>query len=156
MSSPVRVSMSGRDFDGKAYGLSYPWLASDGGRKGSKRQKQKNDCTVRALATARGLPYDEAYDLLADAGRKCSRGFRFSTWINTQPWAKRITFPAVKGQRRMNPAAFTQQFPRGRYICQVARHVFAVIDGVVHDEFQNRPDRCIYACWEIFPINTLG
>lgn len=149
MASPVRVSLSGKDFAGNAYGLSYPWLASDAGRSASKRPKQKNDCTVRALAAVRSLPYDEAYDILAEAGRKCSRGFLFSKWINDQPWATRIAFPAVKGQRRMNPAAFTERFRTGRYICQVAKHVFAVIEGVVYDDFENRPDRCIYACWQI-------
>lgn len=146
---PERVSMSGRDFDGTVYGLSYPWLAVDAGRSTSKRAKQKNDCTVRALATARGLPYDDAYDLLAAAGRKCGRGFAFSKWINEQPWAKKISFPAVKGKRRMNPATFSQQFPHGRFVCQVAKHVFAVIDGVVHDTHASRPDRCIYTAWAI-------
>lgn len=149
MSSPVRVSLSGKDFAGNTYGLSYPWLASDAGRSASKRPKQKNDCTVRALATVMGLPYDEAYDILAEAGRKCSRGFAFPKWINAQPWAKKHSFPAVKGQRRMNPATFAQQFPRGRFICQVAKHVFAVVDGVLIDLHENAPDRCIYAAWEI-------
>lgn len=149
MSSPVRVSMSGRDFDGKAYGLSYPWAANDAGRSNSRRSKQKNDCTVRALAMVRGMAYDDAYDLLAAAGRKCSKGFQFTNWINEQSWAARIAFPAVKGQPRMNPATFVQRFPQGRYICQVAKHVFAVIDGVIYDTHQNRPDRCIYACWAI-------
>lgn len=49
----------------------------------------------------------------------------------------------------MNPATFVSRFPRGRFICQAARHVFAVVDGVVIDEFENRADRCIYGAWEI-------
>lgn len=149
MTAPVRVSMSGRDFAGNVYGLSYSWLVSDAGRAASRRPQQKNDCTVRALALARGLAYDDAYDRLKEGGRKCSRGFRFSDWLNRQDWATRISFPAVKGQRRMNPATFVTQYPRGRYVCQVAKHVFVVIDGVVYDTFENRPDRCIYAAWEI-------
>lgn len=149
--------MSLVDFDRRAHRLEYPWISTDGGRATSARPKQKSDCTVRALAIARSLSYDDAYDLLKDAGRKCSRGFQFSTWLNAQEWARRTSFPAVKGQRRMNPATFVQQFPSGRHICQVAKHVFAVIDGVVFDAFENRPDRCIYAAWSIsdsFPPAT--
>ncbi len=28
-------------------------------------------------------------------------------------------------------------------------HVRVVVDGIVLDAFENRPDRCIYAAWEI-------
>lgn len=147
--SPRQVVMSLVDFDRRAQRLAYPWVCTDGGRASSSRPRQRNDCTVRALAIAGSLSYDDAYDLLKEAGRKCSRGFQFSAWLNRQGWAARISFPAVKGQRRMNPATFVQRFPKGRFICQVAKHVFAVIDGVVFDSFENRPDRCIYAAWEI-------
>lgn len=143
------VSMSGVGFDRKAYGLSYRWVMTDGGRSTSKRPRQKNDCTCRALAIALNISYDAAYDMLHEAGRKCSRGFKFSDWVAKQPFATKISFPAVKGQRRMNPASFTAQFPTGVYICKVAKHVFAVIDGVVHDVFENSPDRCIYTAWAV-------
>lgn len=129
--------------------LSYMFEKSDAGRSQSRRPKQTNDCTVRALALARGIEYDSAYDLLANAGRKCARGFFLGDWLEGQPWAEKIRFPAIKGQRRMNPAAFTEQFKEGRYICRVSKHVFAVIDGVVYDTFESRPDRCIYTAWRI-------
>jgi len=147
--SPRQVVMSLVDFDRRAHRLAYPWVCTDGGRASSSRPRQRNDCTVRALAIAGSLSYDDAYDLLKESGRKCSRGFQFSTWLNRQKWAARISFPAVKGQRRMNPATFVRQFPKGRFICQVAKHVFAIVDGVLLDSFENRPDRCIYAAWEI-------
>lgn len=141
--------MSGVGFDGKPYGLSYPTILTDAGRAQSKRPRQKNDCTVRAIALARNLPYDEAYELLALAGRKCAKGFVLKTWLKEQSWATMISFPAIKGQRRMNPATFVQNYPTGRYICKTAKHVFAVIDGVVYDEGENRPDRCIYTAWKL-------
>jgi hypothetical protein len=156
---PKLVVMSGVDFNGKAYRLEYLWSFSDAGRTSSKRPRQINDCTVRALALTCSLPYDDAYDILKVAGRKSSRGFQFSSWLNAQVWAERISFPAVKGKRRMNPASFVQQFPKGRYICQVAKHVFAVVDGLVIDSFESRPDRCIYSAWTISapypPIATI-
>ncbi len=129
--------------------LEYSWVATDAGRSQSARPRQKNDCTVRALAVAKGMQYDDAYDLLAEAGRKCGRGFEFKDWISKQPWARKISFPAIKGQRRMNPSTFVEKFPKGVFICRVAKHVFAVRDGVVYDTFENAPDRCIYMAWEV-------
>jgi hypothetical protein len=49
----------------------------------------------------------------------------------------------------MSPALFVTQHPVGTYICRVAKHVFVVRDGVVLDEQENRPDRCIYTAWAI-------
>lgn len=129
--------------------FAYPAVIYDGGRALSKRPKQKNDCTVRALAIARGLAYDEAYDILAEAGRKCTRGFNMPNWLNKQPWATKMPFQATKGERRMNPASFCKMYQTGRYICRVSKHVFAVIDGEVYDAFENNPTRCIYTAWKI-------
>ncbi len=152
MSEAIRqAAMSGYDpsMTPPNWGLEYSWIKTDAGKSGSLRPRQKNDCTVRALAIARLLPYDTAYNTLAEAGRKCGKGFKFSEWINTQEWARKISFPALKGQRRMNPATFTESFPKGIFICKVAKHVFAVKDGIVYDDFENAPDRCIYTAWEI-------
>ena len=131
--------------------MSYPWIIHDAGRAQSKRPRQKVDCTVRAVALALAIPYDEAYDRLATAGRKCSQRFDLAKWLNAQPCVSKIAFPAAKGQRRMNPQVFCETYRSRRYICRVAKHVFAVIDGVVYDTFENRPDRCIYTAWEIHP-----
>ncbi len=129
--------------------LPYPYHPTDAGRAASRRPRQRDDCTVRALALARGLSYDIAYDMLTEAGRKCARRFDMATWLNSQDWAHKISFPAIKGERRMNPATFCTRFQRGIYICRVAKHVFTIIDGVLHDNFPVRPDRCIYTAWEV-------
>jgi hypothetical protein len=144
-----RAVMSVVDFDRSVRCLEYTWVNSDGGRSTSKRKAQKNDCTVRALAIARQLPYDDAYDILKEAGRKCGRGFDFVKWIETQPWATKISFPAVKGKPRMTPAQFCRDYPKGTYILRVTKHVVAVRDGVVFDTFENRPDRCVYTAWAV-------
>jgi len=125
---------------------------TDSGRSISRRARQINDCTVRALAAATDTPYDAAYDLLAEAGRKCSRGFHFRAWavnaeVNGYTFRWR-PFQAVKGQDRMNPAKFCTEFNQGRWIVRTAKHVMAVIDGVVHDTIAPSPVRCIYGAWE--------
>ena len=127
----------------------FAWSKTDAGRSSSKRPKQVNDCTVRALALTRGLSYDEAYDLLKAAGRESNRRFLMVPYLNQQAWAQKIAFPAVKGERRMSPVTFTKQFSTGVYICRTAKHVFPVLNGVVYDDHKARPSRCIYTAWKI-------
>lgn len=55
--------------------VSVAFQQTDAGRAKSRRPRQKNDCTVRALALARSLHYDAAYDDLKKAGRGCSERF---------------------------------------------------------------------------------
>ena len=100
-------------------------------------------------AEAKFKEVNEAYDILKDAGRKCGRGFDFVKWVGSQPWATKIAFPAVKGQRRMTPAQFCRDYPKGTYILRVTKHVFVVRDGIIYDTFENRPDRCVYCAWAI-------
>ncbi len=126
---------------------------TDAGRAGSKRPRQKDDCTVRAIASAADLAYDDAYDLLAAGGRVSSRRFDLRFWApNHLANGYRLCwrpFQAVKGQTRMNPFQFCADFPRGRFIVRTAKHVFAIVDGVVLDTTAPRPDRCIYGTWEL-------
>ena len=122
----------------------------DGGRSTSRRPKQRNDCTVRAIAIAESLEYDRAYDELKDAGRKCATGFHFSVWANQQPERfEKLSFPAVKGQPRMNVERFCRQFTQGRYIIKTAKHVMAVKDGVVHDVDPPGLERCVYTAYRL-------
>jgi hypothetical protein len=131
----------------------YPFVKTDAGRGQSRRPRQSNDCTVRSVALAFGLDYDVAYDLLADAGRKCAKKFDFTTWADTaEVDGKRLsrrTFPAVKGERRMNPETFCATFKTGTYIVKTAKHVFVIKDGVAYDDHMELPWRCIYTAWEV-------
>ena len=47
----------------------FQYQFNDGGRSQSKRPKQKNDCTVRALAVSAQMSYDDAYTILKKYGR---------------------------------------------------------------------------------------
>lgn len=129
-------------------------IISDAGRSTSRRPRQNNDCTVRALAIVKNLPYDDAYDLLKQGGRVSGHKFNFKAWLQDKSWARKISFPAIKGQQRMNPVLFIQKYPKGTFLCFVAKHVFACIDGVIYDDNLIRADRCIYTAWEITGSNT--
>lgn len=129
------------------------FFKTDAGRALSKRPNSKNDCTVRAVALVWGLSFDNAYELLALSGRVPHKRFDFKTWaegVNKQhgttfQW---LSFPAEKGKRRMTPAEFCQSHETGSYILRTAKHVFAVIDGVVLDE-QPNAERCVYGAWKL-------
>lgn len=134
---------------------------SDAGRSLSKRPKQKNDCTVRALSLVLDLSYDNVYEFLASEGRSCSKRFKLKEFLANEQVLSKIqsltnfhvqwrAFQAVKGKPRMNPPQFTLDFPQGKYILKTAGHVFAVIDGTVFDTVLPRSNRCVYGCWSFF------
>lgn len=130
-----------------------PFQVSDAGRAQSRRPRQANDCTVRALALACGMPYDEAYAILAAAGRSSGGRFQFSRWLKSAgcpgfsfAWQG---FPAVRGQRRMNPYAFAGSHPEGRFILKTAHHVLPCIRGVLMDTHAPASGRCVYGAWRV-------
>ncbi len=124
-------------------------LITDAGRSQSRRPKQKNDCAVRAVATVLGMPYDDAYDLFKDLGRRSHRGFDFKAWANRHPRLRWISVPAVKGEKRMSHSKFCREYGEGRYILREAKHVSACVNGVVHDINPPYEGRCIYGVWRV-------
>ena len=138
-------------------GLLHPYIhrtaLHDGGRGQSKRPRQKNDCTVRAIATATHITYDEAYELLAKAGRVCSKGFAFAPWADKAVvngcsfhWQALRKQP---GKPRVNIAVFCKQYKQGTYIIKVKRHVLAVINGLCHDCFISDGLRAVEGFWRV-------
>ena len=75
----LAIERVGGIVDGQA--VEYDFCQTDAGRCLSKRPKQKNDCTVRAMATAFELSYDDAYDILKKYGRICGRGFHIGDFL---------------------------------------------------------------------------
>lgn len=142
-----------------SYGERYlhvaPLKRSDGGRSKSKRPKQRNDCTVRAFVHATGLDYDLVYDAFAAGGRKSARGFNLDKWLKANQgfhgWHfRKLSFPAVKGMRRVNPVTFALKHRTGRWILNCAGHVMAVVDGVVMDDGKPNGHACVYGAIEVF------
>jgi len=131
------------------------YICSDGGRSESKRPRQKNDCSVRALALACSVEYDTAYDYLHKNGRKCSSGFFLNRYLDKLKSTDtifghtitKLSFPAQKGKERMFVAAFPIFYPKGKFIIRQAGHLAAVIDGYVYDiTFRSR--KCVYCAWK--------
>lgn len=96
---------------------------NDAGRVASEH----NDCSVRAWAIAKQLPYAEAHAAFKAAGRP-DRG--------RTPWRVSV---AVMGQPTFQPrwksdcptyAQWVRENPAGRWVVIVRGHAFAVVDGV--------------------------
>lgn len=141
--------------------MSRRWFhMADGGRSTSKRPKQKQDCTVRALALATGVSYDVAYDFLMSWGRVSSQKFKMVDFLREAERSDitildhhlvRHVFLAVKGKKRMSVGEFPKGHPTGKYIICQAKHVSAVLSGVVCDEEWN-PERCVYTAYEFVRV----
>jgi len=134
---------------------------TDGGRSLSQRRWPRNDCGPRALALATGVSYDECAEALTeDGGFACTRrgGTYMEQFFHALHWNETtfhgwrfewISFPATAGMRRMNAYKFCDEYNSGRYILNMARHVVAVVDGVIYDTFHPRPDACVYGAWKL-------
>ena len=109
-------------------------IKTDGGRKLSARGKQTKDCTVRTMAKAFRMMYDEAYDLLKKHGREPNKGFRYDKVFRAGESINGY-IPAVKREyqnRGVNQVLACMG--KGTFIVEIHKHVFCVIDGVVYDD----------------------
>ena len=88
---------------------------------------EKNDCTVRAYAKAAGITYLEAHAELAAAGRKHGQGFRVWTFYEKKGF---LWYP--RPHRRVDNFVLNIAHT-GSWIVLIRRHVFAVVDGAIHD-----------------------
>lgn len=102
----------------------------DGGR-GESGLKEARDCAVRATATVLGIPYAEAHAKLKALGRRDRCRFKFWRVTETLGLQQRpdLTCRTLK--------SILPELSRGRFIVRIARHVFAVVDGVIHDRPQD-------------------
>ncbi len=116
------------------------------------------DCQVRALCTALGIPYGEAWTMLYTMqGERRACGFELVKELDDRNAAlnvvRELPFPASKGKRRMTAAEFCKKYKRGRFILRMAHHVVAVKDGQFYDTF-DCSHSCVYKAWEILPRPT--
>ena len=125
----------------------------DAGALSRPKGAPKQDCQVRALATARGIPYDEAWQLLYLVQcelRRCTFALVESLFAGDTRFGviRTLAFPAVRGQARMTGAVFCERYRKGRYILRMAHHAAAVKEGVLYDTWDSS-SKCTYAAWEV-------
>lgn len=75
-------------------------IATDSGRTTAGLYNEKNDCTVRAYATAAGIDYRQAHAELFVAGRKMRHGFHVQPFFNAK-FGKPLPRPQILGAWRV-------------------------------------------------------
>lgn len=124
-------------------------IITDGGRSTSSHPKETRDCTVRALAVLKNIPYDEAHDIMRSLGRKDRKasGRCGSYWKQCAP--------KIANSRKMSRSGTIAKFalnnPTGRFLVGVNRgaHVTSIIDGVCYDSFKVSPSARVIGAWRI-------
>lgn len=102
--------------------------SNDAGRIESGFTNEKNDCTVRAYAIMRNIPYIQAHGIFYLAGRRPKRGTNVHYAIYNKEFV-RLNRPNMTVKRFIEFYAST-----GRWIIQIRGHVFAVVDGCIQDQ----------------------
>lgn len=127
--------------------------------KGETRADESRDCTVRALANAAVMDYNEAHELLAYYGRPSRRGAKFSTMFPAYAdagFSKVKTFGTTGASRFARKTFghmiedceegitlknFCKKYNKGRYIVVYLGHALAVVNGQVIDTFNSSANK---------------
>lgn len=116
--------------------------------------KLVGDCVKRALTIATGKDYREI-SLQLNRFKKVHHADSFNDWRrNVEPFireilgGRKISFPAIKGECRMNGERFCEEYDDGTYILQMANHVVCCKDGVLYDTW-DCSEKCVYTAYKI-------
>jgi len=130
--------------------------------------KEKNDCSVIAIALVCGVEYEVAHDAMAEFNRKNGKGastgaiikaveklgfkaipHKPKDFINNYPTAHRV----LKCVTTHHPERFHLQWHNGKnYLFFMTSHVAAVIDGKTCDWTEGRSKR-VWSLYEVQPAS---
>ncbi len=113
--------------------------------------KDTNNCTIRALSLAANIPYELADKIGIEAGRVRGKGMYTRDLMNQSlHHGIRFNYSALKLHKAsITIGKFIERNPKGRFVCRMSKHAFAVIDGVVHDSGSLKAGCRITDVWEI-------
>jgi len=134
------------------------FVEDDGGRKAAGFKGSANDCATRAIAIASGLPYREVYDGINEiAKRERSRKSSARSGVTARTMRRYLDevlgwewIPTMKIGSGCRVHLRADELPGGRIIVSLSGHYAAVVDGVLHDTFDDSRDgtRCVYGYWQ--------
>jgi hypothetical protein len=129
--------------------MSIPYTATSQAIKGYSdsplAKSERNDCVVRAIASAFDIDYNKAHQwVFENLNRQFRKGtFGFPTKMNLMStnntrfnYKRTKTIDAKylttnKGKSKMTVGTFAKEYNRGTYIIRVNRHAFTIKDGTV-------------------------
>ena len=121
------------------------FVTDDGGRRASGYRGSTDDCVVRAIAIATGLPYRVVYDGINGSAVGERRSKRKRSVSNARSGVYKQTIrryldalgwvwtPTMQIGSGCLVHLADGELPNGRLIVSVSKHLTAVIDGVIHD-----------------------
>lgn len=127
--------------------------------RGRAAYDERNDCTVRAVASALSLPYADVHYKAVLAGRVRRKGFWPELILKhfTTDFTKTSMYD--KNRIKCGNSPLSSAYPTlaqimpllqsGRYILETNNHAFAVVDGVIHDASRYRAKCRIQNIFEI-------
>lgn len=142
----------------------------DGGRAEAGFKGRCGDCGTRAAAIALGLPYKEVYDELnaitkemhnkartAKMKKYFSGSVRDGTAVEVMhEFMARHNWEWVSTMRigsgcYIHLEDMANQFlvEGDSFVCRLAGHYCAVVNGTIRDTFEDRGDRCVYGYWRV-------
>lgn len=105
---------------------------------------EHNDCVVRALSIATGIKYATMHREMKELGRK-DRHRTKSYWTE---WADDWCESKDEYKRnQMTISEFVQLNPIGKFVIRIRGHALALIDGVIHDTYEQRPGSWVMSAW---------
>lgn len=118
--------------------------------------KCDKDCMVRAVTNVTKEDYSKVHEIMYGHGWRANRSSSKGKWEDQitktlddlgVKW-ERISFPGVKGQKRMTAKELVKMDPKGKYIIRVSKHVAALDGGKLLDTW-DCSDKCVYFVWKI-------
>ena len=102
---------------------------------------ETNDCFVRSLSVAFGMPYKAAHALCKKNGRKNGQGTSYRAAISilehlkAEPGNNKLTgtYDDFDWHRQKRIQTFLREHPTGVYVVLTLGHAYVVKDGVIHD-----------------------
>lgn len=128
------------------------FVYDDGGRKQYFRATNVSDCVVRSIAIATGRDYKQVYDetrrlvgytprngVYPKDVKKVMQHFG-GEWVACMGKGTGCTVHLASGEVPM----------QGRIVCNLSKHVVAVINGIMHDTYDSSRNgtRCVYGYWK--------
>ena len=152
------------------------------GIKSSKIAKSEtNDCVVKAVAASTGVAYDTAHSFVKETfKREEGKGVlnrelvenmsKLSEVGTAKIGTKEVAFEVMPKEaitnmyklygelihRQKTVKSFLESYPKGSYIVTVAKHAFAVVDGVMIDNVgtEYKPTRKVTGAYKVIDKTT--
>ena len=110
---------------------------------------REEDCAVRAVSSALGISWDEAFDLIAhnakQMGAMMHRDAAWGSVLRQHGFIRKVIPNSCP--ECYTAEDFAIEHPRGVYVLGFGTHTAAVIDGTILDTWDSRDEIPIYV-WE--------